>query len=485
MDQTEFGAVLARLREEGSDNQHCEVKAATAGMPQNVMETVSAFANTPGGGVLILGVDEKKGFAPVGVFDPKQCQQALAGFGKNGFNVPIDIRTAFFTMSGKKVVWAEVSEADKAHKPVKVKKTGKSYIRLYDGDYELSEQEEQMFVSGRGQSRFDEDPIPGSGVADLDERLTAAYVANRRSHSRALAKMSDEELLFRTGVTTRSGELTKAGVAALGRYPQQFMANYSIKVSVRKRNGLPANVRAVNVNSLDGPIPLMLSEAIQWVTANTDERVTDMPDGQVRSIREYPLVAVRELIGNALIHRDLSPMSMIQSISLTIEDGRLVIGNPGGLYGLSVRELGHTGSKTRNARLAEICQYVVAEDGANVIERLGSGIPKVLETLAAADMRSPTFIDGGIYFTAILASGSVKTKSTRRSTRSNRESRESVLAVLRRGALSRKELEKAAGLTAAQARYTLLKLIDEGKVQKTDEGTSPTTKYVLISTDMA
>ncbi|MFW0112003.1 RNA-binding domain-containing protein [Rothia sp. CCM 9416] len=43
-----------------------EVKAVREGLPQNLGQTLSAFANMPDGGTLILGVDEKSGFTAVG-----------------------------------------------------------------------------------------------------------------------------------------------------------------------------------------------------------------------------------------------------------------------------------------------------------------------------------------------------------------------------------------------------------------------------------
>lgn len=42
----------------GFDSTEIEVKAARGGLPQNLGQTLSAFANMPDGGTLILGVDE-------------------------------------------------------------------------------------------------------------------------------------------------------------------------------------------------------------------------------------------------------------------------------------------------------------------------------------------------------------------------------------------------------------------------------------------
>jgi ATP-dependent DNA helicase RecG len=95
----------------------------------------------------------------------------LASYARKEFSAPISIETSLIKVDDRKVVWAEIREADKSLKPIKIKNNGKSYIRLYDGDYELSEIEEQLFVSGRGASHFDEEIIHASSVADLDGHL--------------------------------------------------------------------------------------------------------------------------------------------------------------------------------------------------------------------------------------------------------------------------------------------------------------------------
>ncbi|MDR0825311.1 MAG: putative DNA binding domain-containing protein [Prevotella sp.] len=479
IDNGKLLSVISELKREHSDNQYYEVKAANGGIPQSLKDTISAFANTPGGGVLILGVDEGLDFEIVGVYDPKQCQQTLANYARKDFNMPVSISTTPLSVDGKEVIWAEIHEANKTLKPIKIKNSGKSFIRLYDGDYELSELEEQLFISARGPSHFDEDIIPESSVSDLDEQLVSAYIANRKKHSRALAKMNDTEILLRTGVTNRAGELSIAGAVALGIYPQQFLPNYSIKVSIHKKNGHSNSIRAINVNSIDGSLSIILEETLKWIENNTDVLTMDMPNGHVRNVREYPLVVCRELISNALIHRDMNPLSMYQNISLTIEDEQLVISNPGGLYGLSVTELGHTGSKTRNTRLAEICQFIVDEEGQNVIERLGSGIPKVLEELSILNMEPPIFIDGGIYFTAILKAAGRNETLKIDETILKRDSQSVIVMELQKGTRSRSELEIATSLSTSQVRYALTKLIKQGKVKKIGESSSSKTKYGL------
>ena len=480
--QQTLSDVLDLLRFEESDNQYFEVKAAAGGFPETVIKTICAFANTPGGGVIIFGVDENLSFEVVGVYDPKACQQVLANYSKKEFTIPIEITTTLLNIGGKKVVWAEVSEADKMLKPVKIKKGNRAFIRRYDGDFELSPQEEELFVSARGPSLFDEAPVPGTDTSELNKDLKTAFIENRKSLSSTLSKMNDNEVLLRSGVLTQNGELTKAGLLTMGIYPQQFLPNYSIKASVQKKSYQTDRVRAVNVRSFDGPIPVILEEAVKWVSDNCDELTLDLPSGHVRTVKTYPPIVARELIANSLIHRDLSPMSMVQTISLIIEDGRLLISNPGGLYGLHVNELGRTGSKTRNTRIAEICQYIQTEGGMNVIEKLGSGIPKIKAELSELSMPEPIFIDGGVYFTVILNSLTAKNNMSKETMKPVGNDA-LILASLKKEPKSKADLQAMTKLTYGQTKYSIEKLMASGKIYKLGKNRSPNTRYALVSDD--
>ena len=48
---------------------------------------------------------------------------------------------------------------------------------------------------------------------------------------------------------------------------------------------------------------------------------------------EYPVVAVRELILNALVHRDYSTHTDYTPVTIRMSSNRIEIENPGGLYG--------------------------------------------------------------------------------------------------------------------------------------------------------
>lgn len=81
---TDVDAILKELRERGDDNAEYEVKECTNELSKDAWETVSAFANTDGG-VILLSISEKDGFVPVENFRiDKVCDQFVAGMGDGG-----------------------------------------------------------------------------------------------------------------------------------------------------------------------------------------------------------------------------------------------------------------------------------------------------------------------------------------------------------------------------------------------------------------
>lgn len=79
MNENELTNLLESLRRMGSDDLNVEVKESATTLSRDVWETVSAFANTAGG-IIVLGVSERAGFVPVENFETeKVLNQFVAG----------------------------------------------------------------------------------------------------------------------------------------------------------------------------------------------------------------------------------------------------------------------------------------------------------------------------------------------------------------------------------------------------------------------
>ena len=92
--------------------------------------------------------------------------------------------------------------------------------------------------------------------------------------------------------------------------------------------------------SVDGAIPVMLEQALAVLRRNMSRRAVVRDLGR-SDVWEYPETALREAIVNALVHRDLSDASKGAQTQIEMYPDKLVIRNPGGLFGpVSVARLG-------------------------------------------------------------------------------------------------------------------------------------------------
>jgi ATP-dependent DNA helicase RecG len=400
-------------------------------------------------------------------------KQGLAAKART-FTPPVRMTIEDAYVDGAPVISATVHECDPSAKPCKVTATGASYSRGYDGDFPLSALEEQAFLAARRPPLSDRSPVDSAGSADLDTDLIAAFLAAvRQRDPQGLGRFSDDsELLQRAGVTDSHGTPSVAGILALGVHPQQWFPRFVIQASAEPSAAEPPGSRARNQATITGPIPRMLDEALAWARRTFDTMIVSHSDGSVHDQPAYPYIAFRELIANALIHRDLDHWSAGMAVEVRLRRDRLVVSNPGGLYGITVDRLGKDAvTCARNARLVSICQHVRSLDtGARVIEALASGIPTVTTSVKEAGLPPVHYVDAGIRFTVVLR----HTPPAPRALDLN-ETELRILDALAAEARSAAQLHEALGLSEPNIRKALRVLRSQGLVEQHGGRGKPTT----------
>lgn len=110
--------------------------------------------------------------------------------------------------------------------------------------------------------------------------------------------------------------------------------------------------------------------------------------GLREDVTDYPMVAVREAIVNALVHRDYSAHTEGTPIQIVMYEDRIEIKNPGGLYGrITVDQLGKMQADTRNPVLATALEMLA------ITENRYSGIPTIRMVMAQHSLKPPIFLD--------------------------------------------------------------------------------------------
>jgi len=404
MTTDELFAIIDDLRRFSTDHQYVEVKAAAGGLPRRLWETLSAFANTAGGGVLILGVAEEEDFAVVGVHDPKKSSQDLASI-CDEMVPPVRALIELHEVEGTPVLVAEIPETPLEEKPCYYSGAGLTngaFVRVADGDRRLNQYEVQVMRASRGQPQEDREPVPDAGASELHTDLTNALLDRLRSERLSLQGHSDPELLRMIGVLVEHegrDVLTLGGLLALGTAPQRFFPELSLTFVAYPTSRIgeagPRGERFLDEARIDGPIPLMIEPTLRVLQRNMKRRSVIHGIGR-GSEWEYPIAALREAVVNSLVHRDLSALARGTPVQVQLFPDRLMVINPGGLHGpVSVDRLGEAGvSSSRNATMMRLLEDTpVPGEGYLVCENRGSGIGAMLASLREAGMSPPEFRD--------------------------------------------------------------------------------------------
>ena len=222
----------------------------------------------------------------------------------------------------------------------------------------------------------------------------------------------------------------------------------------------------------------MLETTVAFVNSNMRTAVRiDPRTGKRTDSPEYPMDAVREVVLNALVHRDYSRYTENMPIQLTMFSDRMVVRNPGGLYGrMTIDQLGNMQPDTRNPFL------VTAMEALNQTENRYSGIPRIRTAMKEAGQPEPLFEDIRGEFSVTLFNGKVSKQVCEPEPESDAETSLLEFCAIPR---SRKEIADFFGL--ASIPYAIRRYVDplvrSGEIKLTipDKPRSRNQMYVTTS----
>lgn len=405
MEPFELEKDLERLRKNGKDDETVEVKSwgrlPLSKGSKSFWESLSAFANT-NGGYILLGLSEPD-FTPVEGFD----SQASIQFIRAGLNPqdrdaqkvePVPHHEIHeMTVDGAEVVLVSVSPLSVNgpcyYLPVGI--TNGSFKRVGDEDRKLSHLEIYELQNRFVQTKTDRNPVPDSSIDDLNNQLAASFKQRLiESNSRSLG--TDDNWLLRKNITTSKGELTIAGLLALGSYPQQFFPRVIIDVAVHPglhKSPIGTSIRFEDRKICEGNLLEMVQEAMSAIKRNL--RVRRVVEGlSGKDVLEIPEEVLREALANAVLHRDYSELAQNEAIHVDIYKDRVEITSPGGLpNGKRPESILDGYSEPRNRVLSRILMDIpwTHEVQGVLAESNGTGVPRMFNLMREAGLPVPNF----------------------------------------------------------------------------------------------
>ncbi len=403
MQSKELLNLVRTIQELNAETQHIEVKAAEKGCPKRLYDTLSSFSNQDEGGIIVFGLDEARNFAVSGVYDAQDLQKQINNQCKE-MEPMVRPLLAMAEIDGKTVVAAEIPAIEITSRPCYYRGKGKpkgSYTRVGDSDEPMTDYEIYSYEAYRKKYQDDIRVIDRVSLQTIDMDKLNFYKALCKKNKPHLSRIEDErfnELMC----ITKEGKPTLVSVLLFCIYPQAYFPQLSIIATVVPGNApgiLGENgERFLDNKRIEGTIDEMLDSALQFVKSNMrTSTIIDPATGKRTDKTDYPLTAVREILLNALVHRDYSIHTEGMPIQLIMYDNKLEVKNPGGLYGrLRIDQLGKTQPDTRNPMLA------TAMETMNLTENRYSGIPTIRAEMQNAGLPAPVFEDNRGTFTVTL-----------------------------------------------------------------------------------
>jgi ATP-dependent DNA helicase RecG len=330
-------------------------------------EAVCAFANDLPNharpGYLVIGVDDAGRFAGIKISD--ELLRNLGGLRDDGNIQPLPAITVekIATAAGEVAV---VTVQPSLLPPVRYR--GRVCIRNGPRRGYATEQEERILIERRvSQARtFDAQPCLGSSLEDLasslfmiDYRQQAiapdVIAENHRSVEQQLASLRFFDL--------KNGCPTNAGILLFGLDVRKWLPGAYIQFLRVGGDTLAAPI--LDDHELCGDLLTVLRELDALVDAHLAKFPVDDSTLRERTVETYPRVAVRELVMNAVMHRDYASTAPLR---ITWLDDRLEIQSPGSLYGEASRENFPTQTSYRNPVVAEALKAL------GYVNRYGRGV---------------------------------------------------------------------------------------------------------------
>ena len=420
---------------------------------------LASFANSSGGEVY-LGVDNDKEVVGINITQKlkDKIQQAC-----NSIEDPISVEMEAKKIYGKNVL---VVKAPKG-KDVPYVASGTVYVRSGAITRPATKQEIRDMIASSGYIQFEKQPVRNSCYEDIDEEK-AKSLLERYTQKRGggIPNLTIPQILVNMGVAIKENDKvipTTTGLLFFGKNPQKFIPHS--RVIIARFNGV-VPVDFIDKAELTGSLLEIIEESERFIKRNT-RKSSKIIDFERIDIPEYPYVAVREAIVNAVAHREyITDKSPIQ---IAIFDDRIEIINPG------VPKIAVTELEGKHIPRNELICHLLSDVG--YMEGFGTGIARMKARMREHGLSDPILEVEKQFFRVTFKGPKedifkvVKPKRTDLRKKGLNDRQIKALAyVFDRGIISHKEYCKLFDVNNFTAFKELKELVDKGFVKQHGKG---------------
>ena len=448
------------------ESKNIEYKIVLPERSDKYLKSVVAFANTSGGKI-IIGIDDKEKRV-VGVDEKSvfQIMDQIANSVSDSCEPQIIPDITFQTINGKCVVIVEIYPG--ANRPYYIKSIGKeqgTYVRVAGTSRPADAVKLRELEMEGANVSWDELVCVGYKVTneavqklcfDITEYMRNAISSEEERKN--IQEVTREQLLNWKVLKKSEGEILAANAFVL------LTSNY-FRFSKIQCALFKGNDRDIFIDKKEycGPLYEQIESAYQFVLRHIN--LGAEIEGLVRKdVYELPIGAIREMIINAVCHRNFMDNSCVQ---VAIYDDRVEVTSPGMLFGgLTLEEAMNGRSKIRNRAVAEIFSRM------ELIEEWGTGIRRILKRAEEYELPTPEFMEIGDTFRVNLYK-----KADKKADKNIERQRAIIQYVKEAGSISNKEAREIIGLAESTTKRILKEMVQDGMLS--ESGQRKTKRYFL------
>lgn len=412
-----------------------------------------ALANLKGGQI-IIGYDEKKGKV-VGCDITQKLEELISNVVMDLTTPRIEYTLSYETVDDKTLVIIHVhSSSFKPHYLKNRDLFSGTYVRI-GSTSRLADRETVARLIREGKNvSYDLEVL--SKPLRLEEDLLKNYV-DKRFEVVGQKKVSMTAGTLEDLGLQRGDKTTVAGALLFTKNPQQIpeLSNAYIKIARLKKDKMG---NFLDRRDIFGPLAQQIEDAVSFILRHTATA------GEVRGLTrheqtQYPIEILREIVTNAVIHRDYSISG--STIRISVFDDQIEVLSPGGLPTVITLENMAERQYSRNPILAKRLFEMGYFDG------WGQGIDKILDWSKRERLDPPEFQDQNGQFSITIFSSKIDEDNT------NKEVDRRVLDLFKSNpSLTNRLIQKKLKLTKTQVQVILRRLLSTDKIVSFGKGRS-------------
>lgn len=466
----ELLAIIQAALRANSETDRVEFKDARGGLPDDLWKSITAFSNKQNdGGLIVFGVIEDKQtrrFSVTQLADLHDLQERATNYFNDRILNGDRPLYKLLTIDTKQVLVMVINTVPDEKKPCYDRKHGMdrgACIRDGNTDRPISEDELRHFIRNSAAFKYDITPVESFTVEELDAakiQRMLREMGTRTGRENADDTVTDAILQNNKIAVQNDNELkpTLAGalVFSQGNPSERSPFNRYVIRCIRYGGSTPPS-EILDSQDIAGTLDKQIDSAQTFVLRNIGRRAKIEGTQRVERF-EYPEEAIREILANAVIHRDYTITESYTQVRVFAD--RIEVTNPGNLPpGVTVDNIKEM-QFSRNSVMASLMRDL------NYLEEYGRGIDLVFSSMRSTGLPRPVFRNAANMFTVTLLGGRFSGLSERQ------------LAVwqivLNRSRVTAKAIAEQLGASKPTVVTDLRKLVELGLVVSIGSGPSVT-----------